>query len=107
MSVFLYVKKDGGPITRDDLMDAAEQVPHYTVQETEDGLMVEVPCGSLGSAWLEHVPETGVLALQLYEGQGGHEDTILKALRRFAGTIPNAFVEAEGEKFEPLPWDQP
>jgi hypothetical protein len=107
MSVYLYVQKADGPITRADLEAAAEQVPHYTVQENEDGLVVEVPCGALGSAWLEHVPETGVLALQLYEGQGGYERVILNALRRFAGTIPNAFVEAEGQRFEALPWDEP
>jgi hypothetical protein len=107
MSVFLYVKKNGGPITRDHLTAAVGRVPHYAVEEVEGDLVVEVPCGPLGSAWLEHLPGQGVLALQLYAGQGGHERAILDALRRFAGCIPDAFVEAEGQVFGPLPWDKP
>ena len=107
MSVYVYVLKRGQPITRDDIAAAAREAPHYRIHEDDGGVMVEVPCGPLGSAWLEHVEETGVLALQLSVGQAGQEDAILRALRRFAGCIPGAVVEAEGEVFQPLPWDQP
>jgi hypothetical protein len=107
MSAYIYVKKRGEPITREDLAAATEQAPHYAVRDEEGGVLVEVPCGNLGSAWLDYVEQTGVLAVQLHAGQFGHEEAILRALRRFAGCIPGAVVEAEGEVFEPLPWDQP
>ena len=106
MSVYLYVTRQGPPITRDDVAAAARKAPHYRIHEEDGGIMVEVPCGPLGPAWLDHVEETGVLALQLFAGQTGHEEAILNALRRFAGCVPGAVVEAEGQVFEPLPWDQ-
>ena len=107
MSVYVYVKKLDEPITRGDLDAETEAAPHYAVREEDGGVLVEVPCGDLGSAWLDYVEQTGVLAVQLHAGQLGHEETILRALRRFASCCPGAVVEAEGEVFQPLPWDQP
>ena len=53
VSLNLYVKKPDAPITRDDLAAAIARVPHYGLREDDGDLWVEVPCGDLGSAWLE------------------------------------------------------
>ena len=37
----------------------------------------------------------------------GQERKVLDALRRFAGCVPGAVVSAEGQTYDPLPWDSP
>jgi hypothetical protein len=107
VSVNLYVKKPDAPITRNDLEAAVSRVPHYGLREDDGDLWVEVPCGDLGSAWLEYLPSNGILSLDLPPGMTGQERKILDALRRFAGCVPGAVVSAEGQTYDPLPWDSP
>jgi hypothetical protein len=101
MSVYIYVaKRDESPISDDEITAAVAKAPHYTLN---DGV-VEIPFGGDGPIALEPV-EGGTLGYQLPIVEDDQAVRIVDAIRRFAGCIPNAIVDAEGEILEPLPWD--
>ncbi len=103
MSVYIYVTKSNGePITPAELTAAVSMAPHYSL--TADG-MAELPIGGGKSVWLEPTG-SGSLSFQMLAGHGDYGEQIVDAIRRFAGCIPGAVVDAEGEIFQPLPWDQ-
>jgi hypothetical protein len=103
MSVYIYVQKaNEEPITEDDLKAAVSKAPHYSIA---DNGMVQVPCLSGKWIWLEPT-EGGLLLYQLLTMDPAEGEQIVDAIRRFAGCIPGAVVDAEGEILEPLPWDE-
>ena len=102
MSVHVYiVKQDERPITPQELVAAVARAPHYEL--TDDG-MVQVPVGGGESVCLELL-ESGALSFQMLARHADHSVRIVDAIRRFAGCIPDAVVDAEGEILDPLPWD--
>ncbi len=103
MSINIYVvKSDEQPITADEVKAAVSKAPHYSL--TDDG-MVEVPIAGGNAVWLEPTG-SGSLSFQMLAGHDEYTEQIVDAIRRFAGCIPGAVVDAEGEILDPLPWDQ-
>ena len=93
------------PISWDEIIAAAKRAPHFKVPARDDGGSVELPIGRDESIRLSYCGDPGLLNFQLLAGHAGKNDAILIAMRRFAGCIPGAVVEAEGERFEAIPWD--
>jgi hypothetical protein len=102
ISVFVNVMKRGGErITRNELAAAVARAAHFELDPHADVVVVPARAGvprivlELGG---------GVLAFQVPTLPDA-ADAILDAVRRFASCIPDAVVDAEGEIYEPLPWD--
>ncbi len=102
MSVNIYViKRDESPIGDDEIKAAVAKAPHYTL--ADDGI-IEIPSGE-AQVWLEPTG-TGALCYQLPAADNDVALAIVDSIRRFAGCIPGAVVEAEGQVWESLPWDE-